>query len=362
MRIYEDLARRVLFRLGSGDPEAAHAFVLRWLARSGPFLSRLPVYSPPGAARTVFGIRFPNAVGLAAGMDKSGTAISAWPALGFGFVEVGTVTPRPQAPNEGLRLARVPSHTAIINRMGFPNDGARAVAARLAVSTSRIPVGLSIGKGRETPIAAATEDYLECLRTLYPHGDYFVVNVSSPNTAGLTSLQDRFYLRDLLGAVKAEMSMLHRDSGRPSGRAKPCLVKVSPDLTDVALADLLEVCLDQQVDGLVATNTTTSWDAALHPINGGLSGAPLAQRVRHIVAFARQAAGNRLPVIGVGGITDASDGQRLLDAGASLVQLYTGFVYRGPGLVRELARTLGARLTVPGARGVEHHVGTPHTP
>jgi dihydroorotate dehydrogenase len=281
-------------------------------------------------------------------MDKDGTALSAWHALGFGFVEVGTVTPCPQAPNDGLRLVRVPSRQAIVNRMGFNNDGAQALAGRLASAAPRIPVGLSIGKGRTTPLAGAIEDYLRCLRVLHPHGDYAVLNISSPNTAGLTSLQDRAYLHDLLQAVSAELRSLGGVPGGPPAAPKPYLVKVSPDLPDAALADLLELCLQHRADGLVATNTTTSRLAlATHlratvPAEGGLSGAPLAERVRQVVAFIRREAGDELPVIGVGGVTDVSGGLGLLDAGATLVQLYTGLVYRGPGLVRGLARAIAS--------------------
>jgi dihydroorotate dehydrogenase len=213
-------------------------------------------------------------------------------------------------------------------------------------------VGVSIGKARDTPLARAVDDYATALRTLYPHGSYFVINVSSPNTVALASLQERAHLHELLGAVRTEIDTLHRTSGGGSAR-KPFLVKVSPDLTDTALGELLEVCAEHHVDGLVATNTTTSragltsrLEAAI-PTAGGLSGAPLADRVRQVVAFIHREAGDRMPVIGVGGIMSASDGQLLLDAGAALVQLYTGLVYRGPRLVRQLARELGPSTVPP---------------
>jgi dihydroorotate dehydrogenase len=316
---YERLVRPVLFRLGGGDAEAVHERTLRWL-------SRVPAgaaFSPPGARRTVFGIDFPNAVGLAAGMDKDGRALRAWPRLGFGFVEVGTVTWHPQPGNDRPRLFRFPAEEAIVNRMGFTNAGARALAARLAaLGPLPVPLGISLGKSKVTPLTGAVEDYVSSFRELYGHGAYFAVNVSSPNTPGLRELQDKAHLSALLGALRAE-----------NRAGKPVLVKVAPDLTDAALGELLDVCLRHGVAGLIATNTTVARPGVTTTETGGLSGRPLAARALEVVRFVAKESG--LPVIGVGGITTRDDVARMLDAGASLVQLYTGLIYHGPRLVRQ---------------------------
>jgi dihydroorotate dehydrogenase len=342
--LYEKVARPVLFRVGGGDAEAAHEFTLRWLAR----IRRARVFSPPGAATTVFGVRFPNPVGLAAGMDKDGRALAAWPALGFGFVEVGTVTRHPQPGNDRPRLFRLPASRAIVNRMGFNNAGSAALAARLAaLGPLPVPLGISIGKSKITPLSAAVEDYVTSLTALYPYGDYFAVNVSSPNTPGLRSLQDRHQLDVLLAALRAV------------GR-KPLLVKVAPDLTDAALGEVLEVCGKNEVAGLIATNTTLSrygvaaTDARAAAEAGGLSGAPLTARACEVVRFVTRETGDTLPVIGVGGIMHADDALRLRDAGASLVQIYTGLIYRGPALVRGAVRALSSRSGQHSSRSGQH--------
>ncbi|WP_204000254.1 quinone-dependent dihydroorotate dehydrogenase [Micromonospora lutea] len=332
--IFEGTVRRGLFRVGGGDAEAAHEFTLRRLAA----LSRMPVALAAvraryavAAPRTVFGVRFPNPVGLAAGMDKDGVALPAWPALGFGFVEVGTVTARPQPGNPRPRLFRLADSEAVINRMGFNNAGAQALADRLAALPRPlgVPLGISLGKSKVTALEDAVEDYRESYRALRDHGDYFAVNVSSPNTPGLRALQDRGHLDALLAALVGE---------------KPVLVKIAPDLTEPAIAELLEVCLARGAAGVIATNTTLGRDG-LAPADrgrsgeaGGLSGRPLADRARQVVAFVHAETAGRLPVIGVGGIVDPDDATRMFDAGASLVQLYTGFIYRGPALPRAVAR------------------------
>ncbi|MEE6261833.1 quinone-dependent dihydroorotate dehydrogenase [Plantactinospora sonchi] len=332
--LFDRVVRPALFRIGGGDAETAHEWTLRRLAgisRRPALLAALRARYAVAAPRTVFGLDFPNPVGLAAGMDKDGRALPAWPALGFGFVEVGTVTAHAQPGNPRPRLFRLPDSGAVINRMGFNNAGAAALAARLAALDRPlgVPLGISLGKSKVTPIDQAVEDYLASYRALYAYGDYFAVNVSSPNTPGLRSLQDRSHLDALLTALAGE---------------KPVLVKIAPDLTDAAIAELLEVCLDRGAAGVIATNTTLGRDG-LAPADlprageaGGLSGRPLTARARQVVSFVHAETGGRLPVIGVGGILDPADGTALLDAGASLVQLYTGFVYRGPGLVRGLAR------------------------
>jgi dihydroorotate dehydrogenase len=329
-----------MFRLGGGDPEVAHTRTLAALARLGHWpgaVAALARYFGPPAPRTVFGVRFPNPVGLAAGMDKDGTALPAWPALGFGFVEVGTVTRHAQPGNPRPRLFRLPASEAVINRMGFNNAGAEALAARLhTVGPLRVPLGISLGKSRIVPVEDAVADYLEAFRTLRHYGDYFAINVSSPNTPGLRALQDRAALDALLGALRHEATV-------------KLLVKIAPDLTDHAIADLLEVCASHAVDGVIATNTTVG-RAGLAPSDerrgaetGGLSGRPLGARALEVVTFVARETSGALPIIGVGGILDVSDALRLFDAGASLVQLYTGLVYRGPGLVRRISRASALR-------------------
>ncbi len=328
----------MLFRVGGGDAEAAHERTLRWLERAARFAPRRP-FSPAGAATTVFGLRFPNPVGLAAGMDKDGRALAAWPALGFGFVEVGTVTRYPQPGNDRPRLFRLPDSRAIVNRMGFNNAGARALATRLAaLGPLPVPLGINLGKSKVTPLEEAVEDYVASLAVLYPYGDYFAVNVSSPNTPGLRTLQDRDHLDVLLAQVRTV-------------GPKPLLVKVAPDLSDAALGEVLEVCAKNEVAGLIATNTTLSRDgrngiapadAAAAAETGGLSGAPLTARAREVVRFVVRETAGRLPVVGVGGIMHPDDALRLRDAGASLVQVYTGLIYGGPALVRGAVRAFSS--------------------
>ena len=342
MTVFEQAVRPVLFRLGGGDAEKAHEFTLKRLARlsrqprtlallRGRFATSAPV--------DVFGVRFPNPVGLAAGMDKNGVALPAWPALGFGFVEVGTVTANPQPGNDRPRLFRLPGSEAIINRMGFNNAGAAALADRLqALGPLGVPLGISLGKSKITPLEEAVDDYLTSYNLLRPYADYIAVNVSSPNTPGLRTLQDKSALAALLGALAGK-------TVPGSGRSQvPVLVKIAPDLSEPAIAELLEVCLSGGAAGLIATNTTLARDglaaADQHRAAeaGGLSGRPLTERARKVVHFVHQETGGALPIIGVGGVLDPDDATRLFDAGASLVQLYTGFIYRGPALVRAVAK------------------------
>jgi dihydroorotate dehydrogenase len=329
--LFGSAVRPVLFRLGGGDPERAHEFTLRRLAGLGPVarsaLRRAYVVRRPVEA---FGVTFPNPVGLAAGMDKDGVALPAWPALGFGFVEAGTVTARAQPGNPRPRLFRLPASDAVINRMGFNNAGAAALAARLeALGPLGVPLGISLGKSKATPLEEAVDDYLTSYTLLRQYADYIAVNVSSPNTPGLRSLQDKAHLAALLGTLVGKT---------------PVLVKIAPDLTEPAIAEVLDVCLAYGAAGIIATNTTLRRDGlapadqALAGEAGGLSGRPLTEQACKVVHFVHTETGGRLPIIGVGGILDADDAARLFDAGASLVQLYTGFVYRGPALVRAVAR------------------------
>ena len=345
---YRSLVRPVLFRVGGGDPEAAHEWTLRKLERLSRhrlLLDAMRRIQAAGAGpRTVFGVRFPTPVGLAAGMDKDGRALRAWPALGFGFTEVGTVTWHPQPGNPRPRLFRLPASEAVINRMGFNNAGARALADRLArLGPLPTPLGISLGKSKVTPLEEAVADYVASLRALYRYGDYFAINVSSPNTPGLRRLQDRGQLSELLASLTAEARTLAQGA-----RPKPLLVKLAPDLTEPAIAELLAVCEEHGVAGVIATNTTigrdglAASDAGTAAESGGLSGRPLAARTREVVRFVHRETGGRLPIIAVGGIVEVDDGLRMVEAGASLIQLYTGLIYRGPGLVRRLNRALTA--------------------
>ncbi|MCG8917289.1 quinone-dependent dihydroorotate dehydrogenase [Actinokineospora sp. PR83] len=347
--VYRQLARTVLFRLGGGDPETAHERVLDGLGKLGavpPAVDALAKVFGPRRGRTVFGVRFPGAVGLGAGMDKHGVALRAWRGMGFGFVEVGTVTRHPQPGNPKPRLRRLVASEAIINRMGFNNHGADALAATLRrLGPPGIPLGISIGKSKVTPVAEAVEDYRYSLRALHGFADYFAVNVSSPNTPGLRGLQDRAQLDELVGELRRETLAL-ADELPPT----PLLVKIAPDLTDHAVAEVLQVCADHGVAGLIATNTTLG-RGGLDPADvragedeaGGLSGRPLTERAREVVSFVTAETGGALPVIGVGGIMRTDDALRMFDAGASLVQLYSGFVYSGPPLVRAVNRAVDGR-------------------
>lgn len=336
MTAFERAVRPALFRIGGRDAERAHEFTLRRLAGLGAgtraLLARRYAVAAPVEA---FGVRFPNPVGLAAGMDKNGVALPAWPALGFGFVEAGTVTAQAQPGNDKPRVFRLRGSEAVINRMGFNNAGAAALAERLrALGPLGVPLGVSLGKSKVTPLDEAVEDYLASYRLLRPYADYIAVNVSSPNTPGLRTLQDRDRVAALLGALVGKT---------------PVLVKIAPDLTEPAIAEVLDVCLAYGAAGVIATNTTLGRDG-LAPADqpyageaGGLSGRPLTERARKVVHFVHQETGGRLPIIGVGGIMEPADADRLFDAGATLVQLYTGFVYKGPGLVRAVARAYAGR-------------------
>lgn len=343
---YRRLVRPLLFRAGSGDPERVHEQTLALIERVGEHPAALAALGLLCRSRTtpvtVAGIEFPSVVGLAAGMDKDGVGLQAWAALGFGHVELGTVTAHAQPGNDRPRLFRLAESQAVLNRMGFNNAGAEALAERLAhAGVARgnravgIPLGISIGKTKGTPLAEATGDYLTSLRRLAPYADYLAVNVSSPNTPGLRLLQDGAALRELVTALVTE-------AGALAGHHPPVpiFVKVAPDLSEAALEEVVAVCAEAGASGLIATNTTLARDgvAAIDVWKtsqaGGLSGAPLTRRAREVVAFL--AARTDLPIIGVGGIMTRDDGAAMLDAGACLLQLYTGYIYGGPGLVRSL--------------------------
>jgi len=339
---YESL-RPLLFRL---DAERAHAWTLRLLALAGSLrparwaLRRLYAFQNPAPPVEAFGVRFANPLGLAAGCDKNGVALPGLACLGFGHLELGTVTPAAQPGNPRPRLFRLPEDQALINRLGFPNAGAAALQARLRRGRPPgVVLGINIGKGADTPLERAAEDYAALLETFYDLTDYLAVNVSSPNTAGLRRLQARQHLEGLLAALReARASRVQR-----SGRRLPILVKLAPDLTEAELEEAVGAILEAEMDGIIATNTTLDRDS-LRSSNrsetGGLSGRPLRERstqfIRRIHALTR----GKLPIVGVGGVFEARDVREKLEAGATLVQLYTGLVYRGPGIVREILRGL----------------------
>ncbi len=354
--LYRNIVRPALFSM---DSEEVHDLTMAGLGRVGATgLGREMIesfYGMPELPIDLWGLRFPNPVGLAAGMDKQAAALPAWAALGFGFSELGGVTSQAQPGHPRPRMFRLVEEQALINRMGFNNPGAEAFAARLegwkrSGSWPAHPVGVNLGKSKDTPLGEAAQDYAESFRRLHPLADFFVVNVSSPNTPQLRELQAKQALDDILAGL-VELNHPH----------KPVLVKVAPELSDEALDEILEVSANRRMAGIVACNTTTD-RTGLHTAcgteAGGLSGRPLRARstamIRHIY---RQLRGH-LPIIGVGGIFTAADAFEKIQAGASLVQVYTGLVYEGPGIAREIVAGLGELLTERGFRTVAEAVGT----
>ena len=334
------LLRAGLFRF---DPEIAHHLSLTALktAEQWRVLGLLSPADPLATPVEVMGLKFPNRVGLAAGMDKDGDTIDALGRLGFGCVEIGTITPRPQAGNPQPRLFRLIQHEAIINRMGFNNPGIEVGVANVRKSRSfRGVIGFNIGKNKDTPNERAADDYLACLRQAYPVADYIAVNLSSPNTPGLRDLQGAEASARLLETLKREQLAL----AARHGKQVPLLFKIAPDLDDAHIGDLARVFLDGGLDGVIATNTTL--DRALvagHPRAGeagGLSGRPLLSKSTEVLRAFASHLGGRIPLIGVGGISSLEDAREKIQAGAALVQIYTAFIYQGPRLVRELARGL----------------------
>lgn len=321
--IYERLLRPILFKL---DPETAHHLVLLCLRGAGPILPKPAETSEHPL--TLFGMHFRHRLGLAAGLDKNGIALAAWEALGFAFAEIGTITAQPQKGNPRPRVFRFPEQRALINRLGFNNDGAEVVGKRLLKLRDQgrwpsIPIGINIGRSRAVPPERAIEDYLFSLQTLRDSADYIVLNVSSPNTPGLRELQQPGNLDELLRALSPECG----------GRS--LLVKIAPDLDIVALDELIAVCENNNVAGIIATNTTLDHTTISGNVEGGLSGEPLREKSTRIVAHvARQ---TKIPVIGCGGILDQASAREKIKAGAKLLQLYTGFIYRGPSIIREIA-------------------------
>ncbi|MBE9129202.1 quinone-dependent dihydroorotate dehydrogenase [Coleofasciculus sp. LEGE 07081] len=352
MDIYQSLIRPILFSLLKADPEWSHEQTLQlldWLDRTGerPFtrllqsrLQQVFCYADPRLEQTLWGLKFPNPLGLAAGFDKNGVAARVWEIFGFGYAELGTVTLHPQPGNPPPRLFRLLEDKAVLNRMGFNNQGAEALAARLSGVVERlpdrIPIGINLGKSKITPLDQAAADYLGSFRLLKDWGDYFVVNVSSPNTPGLRSLQDAEQLRLILDVLQQE-----------NQSQKPLLVKIAPDLEWDAIADVLNLAQTYQLAGIVATNTTIRRDKLNTQIikatgksvteeAGGISGAPLRQRSTEVIRFIRKQTQGQLPIIGVGGIFTAEEAWEKIVAGASLIQVYTGLVYEGPWMMRRV--------------------------
>ena len=339
------IARSVFFRL---DPERAHDVTMEALAR----LQNTPAQCAWQQTRvdnplTLAGLRFPNRVGLAAGLDKNGRCIDGLGAMGFGFIEVGTVTPKAQPGNPKPRMFRLPAAEALINRLGFNNDGLPAFIANVQrARTFRQRggiLGLNIGKNAATPIERAADDYLTCLDGVYPHADYVTVNISSPNTKNLRELQGDEALDALLSALQARRVELAAEHGR----SVPLFVKIAPDLDDAQVALIAATLQRNRIDGVIATNTTIARDAVRglpHAEEaGGLSGKPVFEASNRVIAQLRAALGRRYPIIGVGGVLSGADAQAKIAAGADLVQIYTGFIYKGPPLVTQIARALAAR-------------------
>lgn len=342
---YEKLIRRAFFALDSETAHEAGVHAMALLGALPPLCRVLETWTrlPAACGRPVeaFGLKFPNAVGLAAGFDKNAIAWPAAAAMGFGHVEIGTITALAQPGNPRPRMRRYPAQEAVINRMGFNNQGAEAVAARLArqrkPGARRIPLGINLGKSKAADLEQATADYLASFARLADHADYLVLNVSSPNTPNLRRLQDEARLRELLGAVSA--------ANRARARRVPLLLKIAPDLTWPQIDAVLGVVAEFALDGLIATNTTLARPGFFAGVNeaGGLSGAPLRRCSTEIINYLARATGGRLPIIGVGGITDTASAAEKLDAGAVLVQVYTGMIYRGPFFAADLARGLAER-------------------
>jgi dihydroorotate dehydrogenase len=332
---YERFVRPLLF---SFAPETAHHLTLACLRAASHLdlaLRALRAFAPVSKPTHLLGLNFPNPIGLAAGFDKNGVALPAWAALGFGFIEIGTVTARPQPGNPKPRIFRFPQQRALINRLGFNNDGADAIAERLRQLRASdhwpaVPVGINIGKSRATPIEDAAQDYLYSFQKLHPFSDYIALNISSPNTPGLRSLQDRQLLSPLLRALQQANAQAR----------KPILVKIAPDISESQLADMIAVCQDNAIAGLIATNTTLDHSSIPVACNedGGLSGTPLREKSTSLVRAIT--ARSTIPVLASGGIVDAEAAREKFDAGAQLIQVYTGYVYRGPGLLREIRAQL----------------------
>lgn len=340
--MYKQILKPLLFSI---PPEKAHHLVFNLIRKSWKLpgvrsiAARLYQLNDPRLEREVFGIRFPNPVGLAAGLDKDARLFNELSGLGFGFIEIGTLTPLAQPGNPPPRLFRLPEDRALINRMGFNNQGAAAAAGRLKHKYPRVIIGGNIGKNKHTPNDEALNDYLNCFEALFEYVDYFVVNVSSPNTPSLRELQEKEPLKKLLQALQKK--------NRTRQPRKPILLKIAPDLNHEQLDDIIEIVQATELDGVIATNTTISREGLRTPAakiqeigNGGLSGLPLKERSTRVIRYLSENSRGAFPIIGSGGIHTAADALEKLEAGASLVQLYTGFIYEGPGLIKKINRAI----------------------
>lgn len=340
--MYKTIIRPLFFRF---DPENIHHFTFSLLRFSSKFgmegaFRKTYKIANPKLERELFGLNFPNPVGLAAGFDKDAKLYKELSNLGFGFIEIGTVTPKPQAGNEKPRLFRLKEDAAIINRMGFNNGGVVEAVERLKANPAvgekgHVLIGGNIGKNKTTPNEEAVSDYLICFEALFDYVDYFVVNVSSPNTPNLRALQEKKPLTDLLQTLQ--------DRNNSKDNRKPILLKIAPDLTNEQLLDIIEIVATTKIDGVIATNTTISREGISSENKkemGGLSGKPLAKRATEVIRFLSEKSNKAFPIIGVGGIHSAKDALEKLNAGASLVQLYTGFIYEGPGLIKDINKEI----------------------
>lgn len=364
-RFYQYSLRNLLFAL---DPEVAHKIAIAFcqaLSNSPPLRSpvaQLCSYKHDYLRQTLWGIEFANPVGLAAGFDKDAIAPNAWASLGFGFAEMGSITYHAQTGNPQPRLFRLPSDRAVLNRMGFNNRGAAATAAYLSNYLAKhkldAPLGINLGKSKITPLEAAANDYLESFKLLKDYGDYFVVNVSSPNTPGLRDLQAVGQLQGILSTLQAE-----------NNNAKPLLVKIAPDLADDDIRQIVDLCLLHQVSGIIATNTSIARDrlstqilsATGNPVTkeaGGISGQPLKARSTEVIRLIYQATSGNLPIIGVGGIFTADDAWEKITVGASLVQIYTGWIYQGPLVVRQILEGLVVKMRESGFSRISQAIGS----
>jgi dihydroorotate dehydrogenase len=368
--LYGRVIRPVLF---TQDAEQAHERTMRalaWVSRNEIACDAVEsIFGAPRLPVDLFGLRFPNPVGLAAGMDKYAGAVPAWAALGFGFSELGGVTWHVQPGNPAPRLFRAVAEEAIVNRMGFNNPGAEVLAQKLGQWRAsgrwpNHPVGINLGKSKVTPLEKAAEDYANSFRVLLPHADFFVVNVSSPNTPNLRKLQDKAALEEIVRAMQEVQSSESKVQTREEQK-KAILVKVAPDLSFEALDEIAELSMARGLAGIVATNTTigrpeTKDEKAqrVYAENGGLSGRPLRQRSTEVVRHLYRQTKGKLPIIGVGGVFDAEDAWEKITAGASLIQIYTSLVYRGPGVVKEIVRGLIERLEEEGWNELKQAVGT----
>ena len=362
--LYRNVAKPIFFKI---DPEKAHHLVVGGLHTAG---------SIPGASHVLrslwgvketsdlsvdlFGLHFPTPVGLAAGLDKNAVAVKGFSSIGFGFMEVGTVTPKGQSGNEQPRLFRLPADEALVNRMGFNNEGAEAMARRLSANQRRpIPVAINIGKNKMTPNEEAYKDYQQCIRTLYPYGDFFVINISSPNTPDLRNLQYGSELSSLLTYIMKEM----QDQARKHNASKHILVKIAPDVSDAELESMVDVLQASGVTGVIASNTTLSRAGLTHPNakeNGGLSGKPLRIRSTEIISRIYSQSHGSLPIIGSGGIFTGKDAYEKIRAGASLVEIYTSLIYEGPDVNRKIHSELRKCLRQDGFRHISEAIGADH--